>query len=117
MYTDGSTCDGTSYGGASLVVMVQDTVIHKWHALTGTRSISRSERAAMQEALRWLGAYNNWISTAIVCVCKPLAEALDNPFPTDLSIKELPQTAASIAAGKNLGVIWVPATAIFAAMS
>ncbi|XP_029656940.1 uncharacterized protein LOC115230980 [Octopus sinensis] len=109
LYTDGSASEGTTNGDAGVVVQIHDAVVYEWNAQTGAHSSSfHSERAAFNEALRWLQANDNWTSTAIVCDCKSLVEAVDNPFPPDQTIRESQQTADLVAAGKILTVIWVP---------
>ncbi|CAI9727738.1 p53-induced protein with a death [Octopus vulgaris] len=108
-YTDCSTREGTTNGGACVVVLIHDAVVLERHAPTRAHSNSfHSERAAFNEALRWLQANDNRASTTTVCDCKSLVEALDNPFPQDSTIRELQQTAALVEAGKILTVTWVP---------
>ncbi|CAI9727056.1 p53-induced protein with a death [Octopus vulgaris] len=105
LYTDGSTSEGTTNCDAGVVVQIHDAVVHEWHAPTGARSSSfHSERAAFNEALRWLQANDNWTSAATVCDCKSLVKAVDNPFPPDPTIRESQQTVTH----KILTVIWVP---------
>ncbi len=55
IFTDDSTVEGTSNGGASLVVMAGKAIIHRWHAATGVHSSSfQAEKTAMEKAISWL---------------------------------------------------------------
>ena len=80
IYTDGSTTDGTRNGGAGMIIARDKKVLHRWHASTGVRSSSYSaEKAALEAALKWLESENDWHRAVIVCDCKSLVEATDNP--------------------------------------
>ena len=48
VYTDGSTHEGTTDGGAGMVVMSGEDIIERWHAPTGRWSSSyQAEKSAM----------------------------------------------------------------------
>ncbi len=52
LFTDGSTVEGTSNGGAGLVVMAGKAIIHRWQAATGVHSSSlQAEKTAMEKAI------------------------------------------------------------------
>ena len=52
VYTDGSTHEGTTDGGAGMVVMSGEDIIERWHAPTGRWSSSyQAEKSAMVRAM------------------------------------------------------------------
>ena len=52
VYTDGSTHEGTTDGGAGMVVMSGEDIIERWHAPTGRWSSSyQAEKSAMVRAI------------------------------------------------------------------
>ena len=55
VYTDGSTHEGTTDGGAGMVAMSGEDIIQRWHAPTGRWSSSyQAEKSAMVRAISWL---------------------------------------------------------------
>ena len=53
VYTDGSTHEGTTDGGAGMVVMSGEDIIERWHAPTGRWSSSyQAEKSAIVRASR-----------------------------------------------------------------
>ena len=84
IHTDGSMTDGTKNGGAGMIIAREKKVLHRWHAPTGVRSSAYSaEKAALETALKWLESENVWHRAVIVCDCKFLVEATDNPHQAD----------------------------------
>ena len=79
VYTDGSTHEGTTDGGAGMVVMSGEDIIERWHAPTGRWSISyQAEKSAMVRAISWLDEYEDWQSALVLCDSKSLVETLAN---------------------------------------
>ena len=96
IFTDGSVRDGIEYGGASLVVLSQDDLIHDWHAPTGTHSSSfQAEKAAFKEAIQWLSSISSWGSAIITCDCKSLVQAVSNANAADSSVMIRVEVATS----------------------
>ena len=63
VYTDGSTHEGTTYGGAWMVAMSGKDIIERWHAPTGQWSNSyQAGKSAMVRAISWLDEYEVWQS-------------------------------------------------------
>ena len=61
VYTDGSTHEGTTDGGAGMVIMSGEDIIERWHAPTGRWSSSyQAEKSAMVRAISWLDEYEDW---------------------------------------------------------
>ena len=55
VYTDGSTHEGTTDGGAGMVATSGEDIIERWHAPTGRWSSSnQAEKSAMVRAISWL---------------------------------------------------------------
>ena len=60
VYTDGSTQEGTTDGGAGMVAMSGKVIIERWHAPTGRWSSSyQAEKSAMVRAISWLDEYED----------------------------------------------------------
>ena len=60
IFTDGLVRDGIEDGGAGLVVLSQDDLIHEWHASTGIHGSSfQEENAALKEAIQWLPSFSS----------------------------------------------------------
>ena len=79
VYTDGSTNDGTTDGGAGMVAMSGEDIIERWHAPTGRWSSSyQAEKSAMVRAISWLDEYEDWQSALVLCDSKSLVETLAN---------------------------------------
>ena len=79
VYTDGSTHEGTTDGGAGMVVMSGEDIIERWHAPTGRWSSSyQTEKSAMVRAISFLGEYEDWQSALVLCDSKSLVETLAN---------------------------------------
>ena len=109
IYTDGSTTDGTSNGGAGMIIARDKKVLHRWHAPTGVRSSSYSvEKAALEAALKWLESENDWHRAVIVCDCESLVEATNNPHQTDPIIVTYQPSIARIIRSKKLLIVWAP---------
>ena len=72
VYTDGSTHEGTTDGGAGMVVMSGED-IERWHAPTGRWSSSyQAEKSAMVRAILWPDEYEDWQSALVLCDSKSL---------------------------------------------
>ncbi len=55
LFTDGSTMEGTTNGGAGLIIMAGGASINRWHTPTGAKSSSfRTEKTALQAATTFL---------------------------------------------------------------
>ena len=73
VYTDGSTHEGITDGGAWMVVMSGEDIIERWHAPTGRWSSSyQAEKSAMVRAISWLDEYEDWQSALVLCDSKSL---------------------------------------------
>ena len=84
LYTDGSTHEGTTYGGAGMVDMSGEDIIKRWHAPTGRWSSSyQAEKSAIVRAISWLDEYEDWQSAHLLCVSKSLVETLANSYQPD----------------------------------
>ncbi len=67
IFTDGSTVEGTSNGGAGLVVIAGESIIHRWHAATGVHSSSfQVEKTAMEKAISWLEKNDDWREALLI---------------------------------------------------
>ena len=65
--TDGSIHEGTTDGGAWMVVMRGEDFIERWHAPTGRWSSSyQAEKSAMVRAISWLDEYEDWQSALVL---------------------------------------------------
>ena len=73
IFTEGSVRDGIEDGGAGLVVLSQDNLVHKWYAPAGPHCSSfLTEKAALDEAIQWPSSIQSWASAIIICDCKSL---------------------------------------------
>ena len=79
VYTDWSTHEGTTDGGAGMVAMSEEDIIERWHAPTGRWSSSyQAEKSVMVRAISWLDEYEDWQSALVLCDSKSLVETLAN---------------------------------------
>ena len=83
-FTDGSVRDEIEDGGAGLVVLSQDDLVHGWHAPKGKYSnYFLTEKSALKETIQWLSSTTSWASVIIVCDCKSLVQAFSNANSAD----------------------------------
>ena len=109
IYTDCSATDGTRNSEAGKIIARDKKVFHHWHASTRARScVYSGEKAAMKEALKWLESENDWHRSVIVCDCKSLVEATDNPHQADPTIVTLQRSITGIICSKKLLIVWAP---------
>ena len=79
VFTDGSTHEGTTDGGAGMSDICGEDIIERWHAPTGGWSSSyQAEKSAMVRAISWLDEYEYWQSALVLCDSKSLFETLAN---------------------------------------
>ena len=116
--TDGSTHEGTTDGGAGMVVMSGEDIIERSHAPTGRSSSSyQAEKSAMVRAISCLDEYEDWQSALVLYNSKSLVETLatlTNPMAT---CTEYIQQSSSSARRKKFESCGCPGTATFAATS
>ena len=107
VYTDGSTHEGTTDGGAGMVVMSGED-IERWHAPTGRWSSSyQVEKSAMVRAISWLDEYENWQSELVLCDSKSLVEYLANSNQPEGDVHRI-QSAIAELCKKEVRILWVP---------
>ena len=109
VYTDGSTNQGTTDGGAGMVVMSGEDIIERWHAPTGRWSSSyQAEKSAMVRAISWLDEYEDWQSALVLCDSKSLVETLANSIQPDGDVHRIQSAIAEICKKKEVQILWVP---------
>ena len=72
VYTDGSTHEDTTDGGAGMVVMSGEDIIERWS------SSYQAEKSAMVRAILWLDEYEDWQSALVLCDSKSLVATFAN---------------------------------------
>ncbi len=88
LLTDGSAMDGTTNGGAGLIIMAGGAIIHRWQAPTGAQSSSfQAEKTAMQAAIAWLEEHEDWRKALLKRDCKPLVDAVGNSLAPEEGIR------------------------------
>ena len=109
VYTDGSTHEGTTDGGAGMVVMSGEDIIERWHAPTGRWSSSyQAENSAMVRAISWLDEYEDWQSALVLCDSKSLVEILANSNQPDGDVHRIQSAIAELCKKKEVRILWVP---------
>ena len=109
LYTDGSTHEGTTYGGAWMVDVSGEDIIKRWHAPTGRWSSSyQAEKSAMVRAISWLDEYENWQSALVLCDSKSLVETLANSNQPDGDVHRIQSAIAELCKKKEVRILWVP---------
>ena len=109
VYTDGSTHEGTTDGGAGMVVMSGEDIIERWHAPTGRWSSSyQAEKSAMVRAIPWLDEYKDWQSAQLLCDSKSLVETLANSNQPDGDVHQIQSAIAELCKKKEVRILWVP---------
>ena len=97
VYTDGSTHEGTTDGGAGLVAMSGKDIIERWHASTGRWSSSyQAEKSAMVRAISWLDEYEDWQLALVLCDSKSLVETLANSNQSDGDVHRIQSAIAEL---------------------
>ena len=97
VYTDGSIHDGTTDGGAWMVVMSGEDIIERWHAPTGRWSSSyQAEKSAMVREILWLDEYEDWQSALVLCDSKSLVETLANSCQPDGDVQRIQSAFAEL---------------------
>ena len=95
VYTDGSTHEGTTDGGAGMVGMSGEDIIERWHAPTGRWSSSyQADKSAMVRAISWLDEYEDWQSALVLWDSKSLHRILS--------------AIAELCKKKEVRILWVP---------
>ena len=109
VYTDGSTHEGTTDGGAEMVVMSGEDIIERWHAPTGRWNSSyQAEKSAMVRAISWLDEYEDWQSALVLCDSKSLVETLANSNQPDGDMHRIQSAIAILCKNKEVRILWVP---------
>ena len=100
--TDGSTHEGTTDGGAWMVVMSGEDIIERWHAPTGQWSSSyQALKSAMVRAISWLDEYEDWQSALVLCD-KSLVETLANSNQPDGDVQRIQSAIAELCKKKEV---------------
>ena len=109
VYTDGSTREGTTDGGAGMMVMSGEDIIERWHAPTGRWSSSyQAEKSAMVRAISWLDEYEDWQSALVLYDSKSLVETLANSNQPDGDVYRIQSAIAELCKKKEVRILWVP---------
>ena len=109
VYTDGSTHEGTTDGGAGMVAMSGEDIIERWHFPTGRWSSSyQAEKSAMMRAISWLDGYEDWQSALVLCDSKSLVETLANSNQPDGDVHRIQSAIAELCMKKEVRIQWVP---------
>ncbi len=67
LFTDGSTMEGTTHGGAGHITMARGAIIHRWHAPTGAQNSSfQAEKTALQAAIALLEGTEDWHKALLI---------------------------------------------------
>ena len=109
VYTDESTHEDTTDGGAGMVAMSGEDIIERWHAPTGRWSSSyQAEKSAMVRAISWLDEYEDWQSALVLCDSKSLVETLANSNQPDGDVHQIHSAIAELCKKKEVRILWVP---------
>ena len=109
VYTDGSTHEGTTDGGAGMVGMSEKDIIERWHAPTGRWSSSyQAVKSAMVRAISWLDECEDWQSALVLRDSKSLVETLANSNQPDGDVHRKQSTIAELCKKKEVRILWVP---------
>ena len=109
VYTDESTHEGTTDGGAGMMVMSGEDIIEQWHAPTGRWSSSyQAEKSAMVRAISWLDEYEDWQSALVLCDSKSLVESLANSNQPDGDVHRIQSAIVELCKKKEVRILWVP---------
>ena len=92
-----------------MVVFRRNTLIHFWHAPTGTFSSSfQTEKTSLITAISWLEQNDDWFSASIITDFKSLLQALYNLNITDPSLTFLNTSIVAFYLTKSIRLIRVP---------
>ena len=109
VYTDGSTHEGTTDGGAGMVDMSGEDIIERWHAQTGRWGSSyQAEKSAMVGVISWLDEYEDWQSALVLYDSKSLVETLANCDQPDGDVHRIQSAIAELCKKKEVRILWVP---------
>ena len=109
VYTDGSTHEGTTDGGAGMVGMSGEDIIERWHAPTGRWNSSyQAEKSAMVIAISWLDEYEDWQSALVLCDSKSLVETLANSNQPEGDVHRIQSSIAELCKKKEVRILLVP---------
>ncbi len=76
--------EGTTNGGAGLIIMARGAIIHRWHAPTCAQNSSfQVGQTAVQAAIALLEGNEDWRKALLIFDCKALADAVGNPLSPD----------------------------------
>ena len=102
VYTDGSTHEGTTYGGAGMVAMSGEYIIERWHAPAGRWSSTyQEEKSAMVREISWLDEYEDWQSALVLCDSKSLVDALASSNQPDGDVHRIQSAIAELCMKKK----------------
>ena len=106
VYTDGSTHEGTTDGGAGMVVISGEDIIERWHAPTSRWSCShQAEKSAMVRAISWLDEYEDWQSALVLCDSKALVETITNSNQPEGDVHGIQSAIAELSKKKELRIL------------
>ena len=109
VYTDGSTHEGTTDGGAWMVAMSGEDIIERWHVPIGRWSSSyQAEKSAMVRAISWLDEYEDWQSALVLCDSKSLVETHVNSNQPDGDVHRIQSAIAELCKKKEVRILRVP---------
>ena len=109
LYTDGSTHEGATDGGAGMVAMSGEDIIERRHASTGRwRSSYQADKSAMVRAISWLDEYEDWQSALVLCDSKSLVETLVNSNQPDGDVHRIQSAIAELFKKNEVRILWVP---------
>ena len=109
VYTDVSTREVTTDGGAGMVAMCGEDIIERWHASTGRWGRSyQAEKSVMVRAISWLDDYEDWQSALVLCDSKSLVETIANSNQPDSDVHRIQSAIAELCKEKEVRILWVP---------
>ena len=109
VYTDESTHECTTDGGAGMVAMSGEDIVERWHVPTGRWSSSyQAEKSAMVRAISWLDEYEDWQSALVLSNSKSLDETLANSNQPDGDVHRIQSEIAELYKKKEVRILWVP---------
>ena len=109
VYTDGSTHEGTTDGGAGMVAMSGEDIIERWHAPADRCCSSyQAVKSAMVRAISWQDEYEDWQSALVLCDRKSQIETLANCNQPDGDVHRIQSAIAELCKKKEVRILWVP---------
>ncbi len=77
------------------MIMVAEAIIHRRHAVTGVHSsYFQGGKTAMEKAISWLDANEDWRKALLICDCKSLLDAVGNSHAPNEGIRLVLSTVA-----------------------